>query len=170
MSAVFSPCRSWRYVLERRLDDAPLFARGIAVFIGLNPSTADEVIDDPTIRRCKAFARDWGFGTYRMLNLYAWRSTDPRALAKVPDPIGPENDAHLIDGTSDADVVICAWGTNALGNRAEDVVAMLRGKNAGGVMRRLHCLRLTKNGAPSHPLYLPGDLKPIPFTQRTVSP
>jgi hypothetical protein len=159
MTALFSPCRSWRYTLERRLDDAPLVAKGTAVFIGLNPSTADEVLDDPTIRRCKAFARDWGFAHYRMLNLYAWRSTDPRALAKVADPVGPHNDEHLRRATAHVGVIVCAWGTHAndgVKTREKDVVTFLR---AAG--RTLHALRFTQKGHPEHPLYLPGDLRPV---------
>lgn len=79
MSAVFSPCRRWRYRLER--DVARLGStRGAVAFVGLNPSVADETLDDPTIRRCKGFAADWGFRTLVMANAYAWRSTDPRGL------------------------------------------------------------------------------------------
>jgi hypothetical protein len=159
VTALFSPCRSWRYTLERRLDDAPLFAKGIAVFIGLNPSTADEVQDDPTIRRCKAFARDWGFAVYRMLNLYAWRSTDPRALGKVPDPVGPENDGYLLGQTQGAGIVVCAWGTHADDGRKGREAFVVASLRAAG--RTLHALRFTKAGHPEHPLYLPGDLKPV---------
>lgn len=163
MSALFSPCRSWRYSLERQVGD--LFSAGsgsaVVCFIGLNPSTADENVDDATVRRCKAFARDWGFGVYRMLNVYAWRSTDPRALPKVKDPVGPDNDVHLIRGTKDAGLVVCAWGTHvndAVATREADIVGMLR---AAG--RTLHCLRTNTDGTPAHPLYLPGSLRPMLF-------
>jgi hypothetical protein len=163
MSAVFSSCRRWPYVLERDVSQKP--GVGVVAWVGLNPSTADEGLDDATVRRCKAFTRAWGFSTYRMLNAYAWRSRDPRLLPKLlpsgEDPIGPENDAHLVSGTSDAQLIICAWGRridDAVAAREANVVRLLHG--AG---RKLHALRFTCAGHPEHPLFLPKELKPIPY-------
>lgn len=158
MSAVFSPCRRWRYRLER--DVARLGStRGAVAFVGLNPSVADETLDDPTIRRCKGFAADWGFRTLVMANAYAWRSTDPRGLWTAADPVGPENDAHLEAIARDVELVVCAWGAHAKPDRVAAVLAALA--RAG---RQPHALRTTAAGAPGHPLYLPASLTPIPWS------
>ena len=122
----------------------------IVVFIGLNPSTADEHTDDPTIRRCMGFMKAWGFTGMYMVNLFAYRATDPNELRSVADPVGPENDEWIdgtIDGTSDFSVAI--WGTNGS--------YMGRGKEVAGEHKRLKCLGLTKGGHPKHPLYLRKD-------------
>ena len=191
MTAVFSPCRRWRYRLERDVsalarsspgagpgravkrgggvgltffEDPPppdLLppTRGAVAFVGLNPSTADETLDDPTIRRCKRFARDWGFGRLVMANAYAWRSTDPDGLWSVDDPAGPDNNAHLEAIARDVELVVCAWGVHAKPDRVAAVLAVLA--RAG---RQPHALRTTKSGAPSHPLYLPASLTPVPWS------
>jgi len=109
MSATFSPCRNYRYLLSRRLCDPESNNISHCVFIGLNPSTADETVDDPTIRRCMGFARSWGFGWLVMLNLFAFRSTDPRALKTAHDPVGQDNDAFLRTYTKNAGIIIAAW-------------------------------------------------------------
>ena len=102
----FSPCRTWRYKLSRRWSKAgPMVA-----FIGLNPSTADEINDDPTVRRCIGVARRWGFGGMFMLNVFAFRSTNPRVLKTVADPIGPRNDAALLNTCRRCDMVAACWG------------------------------------------------------------
>lgn len=125
------------------------------MFIGLNPSTADEVKDDPTIRRCVAFAKDWGYNALCMTNLFAFRATDPAVMLAAPDPVGPDNDRHLVNLSRGAGVIVAAWGTNgAFLGRDREVQALLPG---------LHCLRKTKHGHPSHPLYLPGTLTPVLF-------
>lgn len=107
---ILSPCRTYRYTLWRNISS--LDGEGYAMFIGLNPSTADEVLDDPTIRRCMAFAQAWGYGALCMTNLFAFRATKPADMLAAADPIGPENDKHLIDLARDAGVVVAAWGTN----------------------------------------------------------
>jgi hypothetical protein len=109
------------------------------MIVGLNPSTADETADDPTIRRCVAFARDWGHGSLCMTNLFAYRATKPADMLAQDDPVGPENDDALRRLAGSA------------GGRHNAVRAM---------MPRLHYLRLTKDG---HPLYLPAVLRPIPW-------
>lgn len=146
--AVFSPCRTWRYSLQRSWSTSKRL-----VVIGLNPSTADESKDDPTIRRCIGFAKRWGCGGLLMLNLFAFRATDPRELRNVSDPIGPENDGHLQRGTAGAPIVLAAWGAEgALFGRSADVRTKLY---LAGV--HLFCLGTTAEGEPRHPLYLRGD-------------
>ena len=104
--AGFSLCRTWRYKLWRRWSSAgPTVA-----FIGLNPSTADELNDDPTIRRCIGFARHWGFGGMYVLNVFAFRSTNPRALRGAADPVGPRNNAALLTTCRRCDMVVACWG------------------------------------------------------------
>lgn len=151
-STIFSPCRTWRYTLWREW----IGGNGYAMFIGLNPSTADEVQDDPTIRRCIAFSKAWGYSAYCMTNLFAFRATDPRVMKAHPDPIGADNDAHLQRCAGSAGIVIAAWGNHGTHmGRAHAVRALLP---------RLHCLKVTKAGEPQHPLYLPAWLNPIPLT------
>ena len=150
-SAVLSPCRLYRYELWRRWDGS----RGVVMIIGLNPSTADEAHDDPTVRRCITYARDWGYGGLCLTNLFALRATHPAALKTATDPIGPENDLHLRTAARLADLRVAAWGVNgAHRGRATAVLSSLCG---------LHCLRLSRNGHPMHPLYLPRGLRPEPW-------
>lgn len=158
-SAYLSPCRTWRYSLTR--DVAPLTGEGTVAFIGLNPSTADETADDPTIRRCARFARDWGFARLKMLNLYAYRATAPRDLYAVdPFPpywtqIGPDNDCTIAKVVGGSDLVVCAWGAGSRSpNREGQVLDLISAP---------HCLGLTKDGAPRHPLYVKAATLPVPF-------
>lgn len=152
-TAIFSEDRVHRYILWRRWDKSKEFA----AFIGLNPSTADETQDDPTIRRCIRFASDWGYGGLAMLNLFSFRATDPVDMKKAADPVGPQNDQHIKFITARAGMVIAAWGAHG---------SYL---NRGSIVRRmvadLRILRLTKAGYPAHPLYLPKTLKPTPWGQ-----
>lgn len=164
MSAYLSECRTWRYCLTR--DVAPLDGEGTCTFIGLNPSTADETQDDPTIRRCIGFARSWGFARLKMLNLYAFRATDPRDLYSVdPYPpyaeqIGPENDCTIAKVVGSSDLVVCAWGAGSRSpNREGQVLDLIAAP---------HCLGLTKNESPRHPLYVRGDTLPVPFASCPV--
>jgi hypothetical protein len=147
-TACFSPCRTYRYSLWREW----IGGDGYAMFIGLNPSTADESSDDPTIRRCIAFAKSWGFSALCMTNLFAFRATLPEVMKKAADPIGPDNDWYLLESARNAGVVVAAWGVHGthLG-RATDVQQM---------HLNLHYLRLTNGGHPGHPLYLPQTLRP----------
>ena len=148
----WSPCRRYRYVLWR------LWGSGArpAMFIGLNPSTADETQDDPTVRRCKAFARSWGCDSLIMTNLFAWRATDPREMKAADQPVGSENDDWLYQLAERAHVRVAAWGVHGLWlERAMQVAA---------VLPDLECLGRTKDGHPRHPLYLAGttQLEPWP--------
>lgn len=150
----------YRYELGRRLSVDPR----VVAFIGLNPSTATAEVNDPTIRRCIGFASRWGFGQLVMLNLFAFRSTDPEGLRRVPDPIGPMNDAIVLACAQAADLVIAAWGAHPLAvPRARDLARALE---AAGV--RLHALGRTKSGQPRHPLYLRSDAVLIPYECKGV--
>jgi hypothetical protein len=126
----------------------------------LNPSTADATLDDPTIRRCRRFARDWGMGALVVVNLYALRSVDPRALETAEDPVGPENDDVTHDAIARSRTVIVAWGADRHAQaRSARILEIL-----AEVGRRPYCLGLTKENKPRHPLYVRADLRPIPFT------
>jgi hypothetical protein len=157
-SAIISSCGSYRYRLERIWDrDLPKVA-----FIMLNPSTADADQDDPTIRRCIRFARDWGFGGLLVGNLFALRSTDPKALYDHADPIGPYNDDQLLSIAKSARKIICAWGTHgAFRNRGNEVANRLE-------FFDLAALKVTADGHPGHPLYVAAGTKPLSFFGRTV--
>lgn len=149
--AQFSSCRTYRYALWRTWDKSC----GHAMFVGLNPSTADETVDDPTIRRCVGFARSWGYGGIYMLNLFAFRATDPKVMKAASDPIGPENNEILIMYSHSAGIVVAAWGVH--GRHME------RDGWACDWLPQLHHLGLTKDMHPRHPLYLKGDTKPTPW-------
>lgn len=157
-SAVFSPCQRYRYRLDRRWDSLFSDRKGPCVFVGCNPSTATDVDDDPTIRRCIDFARRWGHDHYIMVNLFALRSTDPGALLVARDPIGPENDRHLREAFREAHIVVAAWGVASplCAARAQAVLTFLSGKPL--------CLGHTASGAPRHPLYIRADTKPVLFS------
>jgi hypothetical protein len=150
--AVFSPCRGYRYVLWRTWD-----SQGPRVnFVGLNPSTADEVSDDPTIRRCRQFAAHWGFGGFIMTNLFAFRATKPSDLKSASTPVGPENDRWLARAAEEAETVVFAWGVHGtILGRSEAIIRQI-GKGA-------HCIALTNRGQPAHPLYLKNGLPMRPF-------
>lgn len=150
-SAVFSDDRRYRYELWRR------WAPGAyAMFIGLNPSTADETTDDPTIRRCIGFAKSWGFSALCMTNLFAFRATDPKLMKVEPFPIGGvDNDLALVSLAEAAGIVIAAWGVDGNHRERDAVVRSL--------IPNLQCLGTTKGGHPRHPLYLKKDVTPIPF-------
>lgn len=143
--AVYSECGAYRYLLSRRWGD------GVGLlYILLNPSTATEERNDPTIERCERRARMLGFGGFAVANLFAFRATDPRDLKRAPCPVGPENDAQLMLAASQADRVLCGWGVHgAHMGRAGQVEALLRG---GGTA--LWHLGRTKAGHPRHPLYV----------------
>lgn len=162
--ALLSECRRYRYHLWRPAGDGDKRC----VFVGINPSTADEVDDDPTIRKCVGFARRWGFGAIDMVNLFAWRSTDQNGLLKAPDPIGPKNDETLADVFGRADRIVWAWGNG----KSAGVRRLI-----GDRMRRGHLyvfaikkscqvgnLGLTGEGAPKHPLMLGYKTKFVPTT------
>lgn len=149
-----SPCGRYRYTLERRWSPAaPL------LWIMLNPSTADARLDDPTIRRCIRFARTWGHGGITVVNLFALRATDPRALRFDADPIGPENDEAIVEALNAHEHCVAAWGAHADPRRVRSVALL-----AEDAVRALWCLGTTREGAPRHPLYVRGDTKLAPWS------
>ena len=157
--ADISPCGLYRYRLWRTWSAKPDARR--VLFVMLNPSTADGSQDDPTLRRCVGFAHAWGYGALTVCNLFAWRATDPsELLVRGVDRVGPENDAALALAAQDAHLVVAAWGAfRGTTHRAPAVLAALRQRHA------VHALGLTRGGDPKHPLYLPGDLKPVPWME-----
>jgi len=149
--AILSDCRKYRFVLWRLWDES----KGYAMFIGLNPSTADESEDDPTIRRCISFARSWGYGGLCMANLFAYRATSPATMIAAENPVGESNDEWLINLASDAGVVVAAWGN--------DGGHLGRSQSVRRLLPILHHLKINKSGEPAHPLYLKSDLQPVPL-------
>ncbi|MGY4802018.1 DUF1643 domain-containing protein [Teichococcus aerofrigidensis] len=158
--AVFSDCGRYRTVLERRWDGKPFGTPGCVAWIMMNPSTADEQMDDPTVRRCRDFTRRWGYGAMLVLNIFALRATSPAMLLRAEDPVGPGNDAAIGEGAARAETVIAAWGLppRPLRGRGPEVAALLR---AAGIAPL--ALRITQSGQPGHPLYIAGDTRPVPW-------
>lgn len=155
MSAIISACGRYRYQLTRPPIDRHTTA-GPALFIMLNPSTADASVDDPTIRRCKSFAKTWDCAGIAVANLYALRATDPKELWLHTDPVGPDNDHYLRMLSFEYETVVCAWGANARPDRVKAIRDIFNGRH-----HRLMCLGATKQGAPRHPLYVLGSTKLI---------
>lgn len=152
--AEFSECRQYRYSLLIVWNpDLPVCA-----FIGLNPSTADEVVDDNTVRRCRGFSESFGCGGLLMLNLFAYRATEPRVMKAHPSPIGGGNTlSHLKNRLAACKGPwIAAWGG--------DGAHMGRGEMVANAIPELQCLKLNGDGTPAHPLYLKGDLVPLPYS------
>ena len=150
--AIISPCGLYRYTLVRLWDkDKPYLP-----FVMLNPSTADATKDDPTIRRCISFAQREGAGGIVVVNLYAFRSTDPKVLRTVPEPVGPLNKTAIFDAATTAAEagmpVICAWGAHGITPAASD--ALRKAREFGAV---LACLGKTAGGHPRHPLFVRAD-------------
>lgn len=153
--ALWSDCGRYRYLLERDWGgrDGPL------LYILLNPSTATEAENDPTVERCERRARALGYGGFAVANLFAWRATRPADLRRAADPVGPANDAVLTEATAAATAVLCGWGAHGvLLGRGAGVAARLR---AAGVA--LAHLGLTRGGHPRHPLYVAYSVAPRPW-------
>lgn len=160
----FSPDRLYRYTLWRSWNNHPLgelFAHPTprrtryVQFIGLNPSTADETRDDPTVRRCIDFAKRWGYEAMCMTNAFAWRATNPRVMMGQPRPIGDDNDRWLAAIARDADLIVAAWGKHGRHmGRDEEIWKLING---------IHCLAVNGDGTPQHPLYIPAITKPQPY-------
>ncbi|HSV84550.1 MAG TPA: DUF1643 domain-containing protein [Ramlibacter sp.] len=152
--ATISDCGKFRYRLWRKWSEgSPL------LFVMLNPSTADAEVDDPTIRRCLRFAEAHGYGELEVVNLYAFRATDPKDLKRASYPVGPENNEHIAAAVHDAAAVCLAWGRIAAGLERPGIV--LQQLRALGV--RPQCLRVTRSGYPQHPLMLPSSCRMHPF-------
>lgn len=144
--AVISDCSQYRYRLWRCWNPDG----NMLVFCGLNPSVADHNINDPTIRRMMGFAKQWAYDGIVVVNLFALRSTNPASLRRVDDPIGPENDAAIIDACRGRDVVV-AWGGHTMTKTRDKTVLKLLSE-----AKSIRCLGVNKDGSPVHPLYLPG--------------
>lgn len=175
-SAVYSDCMNYRYELRRffykpkSLFDAeldglvtdPFHDRywplpNVVNFIMLNPSTATETDDDPTIRRCIGYAKEWGAEALIITNVFAFRSTDPLALNFQSDPVGRDNNELIKKVALASDLIVCAWGEHAaLHDRGASVKKMLIEMGV-----KPTCLKKNKSGQPCHPLYLKADLKPV---------
>jgi hypothetical protein len=144
--AVYSDCERYRYLLTRVWS-----AEGSkALFVMLNPSTATEMQNDPTVERCERRARALGFGAFRVCNIFAWRDTDPKLMRRAEDPVGPGNDAAIRESCFWADTIVCAWGSH--GEHLERGPTVERLMRSTG--RSLHHLGLTREGHPRHPLYI----------------
>ena len=134
-------------------------------FVMLNPSTADATKDDPTIRQCRGYAKRWGYQHLYVVNLFAFRTPDPKKLSELycsgVDIVGPENDEYIFGVAEESDMVIAAWGAvpRALEWRAAHIREIFR-KNCSG---KVYALKLTKAGHPRHPLYLKKDAEPFLF-------
>ena len=130
--------------------------KSYAVFVGLNPSTADEVQDDNTIRRCVDYAKKWGYGALCMVNLFAYRATAPAAMKAHASPVGADNDRWLLECAKDAGVIVAAWGTHGKHLQRDQAVKLL-------LAGKLSCLLRTKDGHPKHPLYVKSDVIPCSY-------
>jgi hypothetical protein len=150
------PRREFRYFLSRAWD----VGLPAAMFVMMNPSVADIDADDPTVARCQTFARSWGCGGLYVVNTFAYRATDQGRLLAADDPVGPENDRHILATAELSKIIVMAYGQphKSLRQRGVDVCTML--KRHG---HRLHALKLNADGTPGHPLYLSGALKPFPI-------
>lgn len=150
--AVYSDCEAYRYSLTR------VWGGGLrrVCFVMLNPSTATEFQNDPTVERCERRARALGYDGFAVANIFAFRATDPKVMRAVADPVGPQNDAEILSLAGSAEAVVCAWGTHGLHRgRGAEVEAALR---AAG--HPLQHLGLTQGGQPKHPLYIGYDRQP----------
>lgn len=189
--AIISACGNYRYRLWREWRLHPLPAKWdmftdddgtpvldgegkqwgeplSCVFVMLNPSTADADQDDATIRRCVAFAKAWGYDRMEVVNLFAWRSTDPKAMLALTasdiDPVGRDNRHHVHGAVERAGIVICAWGAHG-GHIGQDET-MLGWLEEHGADP--HALKVTKDGFPGHPLYIPAGTQPRPYRGRSA--
>lgn len=149
--AYYDTGKLYRYAMVRRWQEAPH-----CTWVMLNPSTATERENDPTVRRCEGFSRQWGFGGYAVVNLFAYRSTDPRELGRITDPIGRDNDSMIIEMTRRAGRIVVAWGADKMAvGRGARVTQMLTNLDL-----TLWCLGATAAGMPRHPLYIPNSREP----------
>ena len=148
--------KEYRYILRRAWDRM----LPTTMFVMMNPSVADIGADDPTVARCQTFARRWGSGCLYVVNTFAYRATDQRELIAVPDPVGPENDRHILAIAKRSKLIVVAYGQphKSLRQRGLDVCSMLRRQGF-----QLHALKLNSDGTPRHPLYLSSDCTPFPL-------
>jgi hypothetical protein len=154
-AAFISDCGKFRYSLFRLWDDT----LPILLIVMLNPSTADAYLDDPTIRRCISFAKAHGYGAVEVVNLFAFRATNPADLRRAGYPVGPDNDEHITLAARRAGAVCVAWGANAaVDDRVQVVMPLLRAAGHEPL-----CLHITRSGYPGHPLYLASATRLRPY-------
>jgi hypothetical protein len=146
----------YRYLLWRTWGEAA----PRLLWVLLNPSTADERADDPTLRRCTAFSRAWGYGGVEIANLFAFRTPHPQQLRQPSDPVGSENDRYLVAGATRAGGIVAAWGADGGYQGRDQVVLALLARHAS---QPLMCLGTTRNGSPRHPLYIAGSTILMPY-------
>ena len=157
---VFSADRRHRYVLRHTWE--PLIAPKFCTWIGLNPSIANEEQLDPTLRRIRTFCVAWGYNGFIMTNLFGLVTIDPAQLYRVEDPIGPENDRHILQAAQETGNIVAAWGLHGgHQKRCHAVSEMLSGFV-------LMCLKETKGGYPTHPLYVAGDTMPARYRRMGI--
>jgi Uncharacterized protein conserved in bacteria len=144
--AVLSDCGKYRYLLRRTWDHT----KPRLLYVMLNPSTADASIDDPTIRSCVRLARCHGYGSFEVVNLFAWRATDPDELVGENDPVGPDNDRIISAAVARCDMIVCAWGAHRSADRRARIVWEI----VTAVRQSAFCFGVTKSGSPKHPLYI----------------
>ncbi len=148
---IFSPCRKYRYRLLHEWSDMFSTPRAI-MWIGLNPSTADEEKLDPTLKRIRGFSRAWGYDRFIMANAFAYRATKPPDMLKQKDPVGPENDRILLECAAEVDKIVVVWGNDGSRfGRDRQVMDLLKKSR-----KKIFCLGRNDDGSPCHPLYLPG--------------
>lgn len=157
--ALFSECGLYRYALSRIWGHGPEIA-----FLMLNPSTADERANDPTIARCETRARAWGFAGLHIVNLFAFRATDPKDLKAATDPVGPDNQRIVCEIVAQANLTLAAWGVHGTHLSQDDVVLDWL------AAQPLACLGQTKLGHPRHPLYISYAKTPEPWRNMTKAP
>lgn len=146
-TAILSPCGTYRYVLTRHI---PCVLRWVkpCLFVMLNPSIADASVNDPTIRRCIGFAKEWQCTSLTVVNLFAFRATSPADLVLAPDPYGPDNNLHVCEQMEKhrLGLIVAAWGNHRLAENAS-TKSFFR-------LEPVKCLGTTQSGAPRHPLYV----------------
>ena len=150
--AVFSPCMKYRYILSRVWNPN----KKLIMFLMLNPSTADEMKNDPTVERCERRAKAMGYGGIVVCNIFAYRATSPKDMKAQDDPVGVENDQSILSSLREVDKVVCAWGGHGSHMKRADKVKELLKESGAEVLY----LRMTQSGNPSHPLYIPYSEEP----------
>lgn len=164
-TARLSLCRRYRYELVRDWSDGA--ERLTCVFIGLNPSTADELTDDNTVKKCIGFAKRWGCNRLVMLNLFAFRATKPKDMYQAADPVGEHCDWWISWNVEGALLIVAAWGVlpRSHVSRAAEVIALVGATMPSPSMT---CLKVNQDGSPKHPLYCPYDSALVPFSPDQV--
>ena len=151
--AIFDKTRNHRYLLIRQWEKGTKFVN----FILLNPSTADEKLDDPTIRACITFAKNWGFDGIYITNLFSYRTKSPKELKKANEPIGVKCDNYIKEFAIKSNLIVCAWGNHGTYlNRNKEIIKLLKKID-------LYCLGITKKGEPKHPLYIKRTIELVKF-------